>query len=158
MIRTALLVVTDEDNFDGEHSSLSVIRELLHQSGVYQEVDFQSVPREQAIIRAKLRMWADNNPVDLVLTTGGSALAARDRTPEATLETIEREAAGIARLSQLLTMNKDRSAALYRPVCGIRRQTLMLNLPDEPEHVRYALSAVIQVLPRALANMQLSIN
>lgn len=157
MIRTAILVITDEDTFDGESSCLTVIRELLSQAGVYQEVDFQSVPREQAIIRSKLRMWADVNPVDLVLTTGGSAFAMRDRAPEAMLECIERPAQGIAILSQLITMNKDRSAALYRPVCGARRQTLMLTLPDEPDHVRHALGAVLKVLPRAIANMQSSV-
>ncbi len=158
MIHTAILVVSDQTQdsdatFAEVNSSLSVIRKLL-QEGPYAEVDYQLLPREQAQVRSKLRMWADVNPVDLVLTTGGAGLEPRDRVLEATQEVIERQAEGLAQLMRSATIITDNRAALLRITCGMRRQTLIVNLPDKTEHVEIALGAIVEILPEAISSMK----
>ena len=153
MIRTAILTVSDKGS-RGERADASVgeIRELLS-AGPFTEVDYQIVPDEQAVIRSKLRVWSEGGGVDLVLTTGGTGLAARDRTPDATLEVIEREVPGLAELMRLAGMQKNRKAALSRAVCGTRRQTLIVNLPGSPKGARESLEAILSVLPHAVDTM-----
>lgn len=153
MIRTAILTVNDAvASGEQQDGAVAVIREALA-SGPYVEVDYQVVAREKAIIRSKLRLWSDGDYVDLVLTTGGTGLALRDRTPEATQEVIERAVPGIAQLMRLTAMRKDRHVALSRAVAGMRRQTLIVNLPDLDDHVREGLGALIDILPDAVATM-----
>lgn len=150
MIRVAILTVSDK-GARGERTDTSVteVRQLLTQ-GPFTEVDYQVVPDEQALIRAKLRLWADGDGVDLILTTGGTGLALRDRTPEATREVIEREVPGLAEWMRSVGMQHNPLAALSRSVCGVRRQTLIINLPGSPKGVRESLAAIIGILPHAV--------
>jgi molybdenum cofactor synthesis domain-containing protein len=148
MIRTALLTVDDQDAGE-EGAPVREVRRLLAQ-GPFTEVDYQRVPAEQAVIRAKLRLWADGDRVDLVLTSGGTGLALRDRTPEATRDVIEREVPGLAELMRLIGMHNDRLAALSRATCGVRRGTLIVNLPETSKSVADALEAILGVLPQAI--------
>lgn len=156
MIHTAILVVSDQSQdatLAQTNNRLSIVRQLLRE-GPYTEVDYQLLPREQAQIRSKLRMWADVNPVDLVLTTGGTGLEPRDRMLEATQEIIERPVGGIVNLIYSVTLNKDNRAALMRITCGIRRQTLIVNLPDTTEYVEIALEPLVKILPEAIASIK----
>jgi molybdenum cofactor synthesis domain-containing protein len=96
MIRTAILTVSDRSAAGRrEDRSVQAVREVLA-TGPFVEVDYQVVPDEQAIIRSKLRILTEGDGVDLVLTTGGTGLALRDRTLEATLEVVERPVPGLA--------------------------------------------------------------
>lgn len=149
MIRTALLSVVDRTNA-GQHEDRAVqaIREALA-TGPFVEVDYQVVPDEQALIRSKLRLLTEDDAVDLVLTTGGIGLAPRDRAPEATLEVVEREIPGIAEAMRAAAATVDAHAVLGRGVAGVRRGTLIVNLPGAPEAARAALAAVAPVLSAA---------
>ncbi|MDZ7705418.1 MAG: MogA/MoaB family molybdenum cofactor biosynthesis protein [Trueperaceae bacterium] len=150
MVRTAILTVSDKGS-KGERVDTSVeeIRKLLAE-GPFTEVDYQIVPDEQAMIRARLRMWSDNGNVDVVLTTGGTGLALRDRTPEATADVIEREVPGLAELMRIVGMQKNRKASLSRGLVGVRNQTLIVNLPGSPKGAKESLGAIIKVIPHAI--------
>ena len=150
MVRTAILTVSDRGAAgEREDTSVQEIRRLL-QGGPFVEVDYQVVPDEQAMIRAKLRLWCDQNTVDLVLTTGGTGLALRDRTPEATREVIEREVPGLAELMRAHGVASNPLAALSRGLVGVRRRTLIVNLPGSARGAREALEAVVGVIPHAV--------
>ena len=156
MIHTAILVINDQakdDTFAEVNNLLGIIRKILNE-GSYTEVDYQLLPRERAQIRSKLRMWADVNPVDLVLTTGGAGLEPRDRVLEATQEIIERPVDGLVQLMRSATIITDNKAALLRIACGMRRQTLIVNLPDKTEHVEVALGTIVDILPEAISSMK----
>jgi len=154
MIRTAILTVSDRSAAGRrEDRSVQALREVLA-TGPFVEVDYQVVPDEQAMIRSKLRLLTDGDDVDLVLTTGGSGLAVRDRTPEATLEVIERTVPGLAEAMRAAGSREDPRAWLSRSVAGVRRATLIVNLPGSPAGARSSLSAIAAVLPHAVDVIQ----
>lgn len=100
------------------------------------------VPDETGEIAARLREWCDADTADLVLTTGGTGLSARDVTPEATQAVIEREAPGLSERIRALSLQSFPRAALSRGVAGVRARTLIVNLPGSPSGVRDALAAL----------------
>ena len=98
-----------------------------------------------------LREFADRAEVNLIVTTGGTGLAPRDNTPEATLSVIEREAPGLAEAIRMETLKHTPMAMLSRGVCGIRSGTLIINLPGSPKGVRESFSVITPVLNHAVA-------
>lgn len=112
------------------------------------------VPDERDQIAAHLRDWADQRHLDLVLTTGGTGLAPRDVTPEATRDVIEREVPGIAELMRLESYKRNVHAILSRAVAGVRGRTLIVNLPGSPKGVEEMLELVLPVLPHAIDIMK----
>ena len=106
------------------------------------------VPDEQAAIEAALRQLSSQ--AQLVVTTGGTGIAARDVTPEATRAVSERLVEGLAERMRSEGMKKTPFAALSRATCGILGQSLLLNLPGSPAAAVESLAAVIELLPHAL--------
>ncbi len=115
-------------------------------------VTTKTVPDERSQIEAALIEWTDT--VELILTTGGTGLGARDVTPEATRAVIEREAPGIAEATRAAGLKHTPYAALSRQVCGTRGTTLILNLPGSPKAAAECLEAVLDILPHALEMMK----
>jgi molybdopterin adenylyltransferase len=108
------------------------------------------IPDEQEQIAATLRLWCDEKHLNLVLTTGGTGLAPRDVTPEATKAVIEREAQGIAEALRAISLQYTPMAMLSRGVAGVRGRTLIINLPGSPKAVKECLEYLLPVLPHAI--------
>ena len=108
------------------------------------------VADERADIEAALCDWADGGAIDLIITTGGTGLGARDVTPEATRAVIDREAPGIAEAMRAAGMASTPMAALSRQVAGARGTTLIVNVPGSPKAIKESLDAVMGVLPHAV--------
>jgi molybdenum cofactor synthesis domain-containing protein len=108
------------------------------------------VPDETSHICATLSAWADGGEVDLILTTGGTGLTARDVTPEATKAILEREAPGISEALRVSVLATFPRAALSRGVAGIRGKTLIVNLPGSTGGVKDGLKVLEQWIDHAI--------
>jgi molybdopterin adenylyltransferase len=136
----------------GEREDLSGarIRELVMQLPAATIAASKIIPDEQELIATTLREWSDQLCLNLILTTGGTGLAPRDVTPEGTLSIIEREAPGIAEALRTISLKYTPMAMLSRGVAGVRKKTLIINLPGSPKAVKECLDYALPVLPHAI--------
>ncbi len=146
---TAAVLTVSDSCSRGENVDLSgpAVAEFLGQHN-FQVVARGVVADERAAIQEKLIELCRS--ARLVVTTGGTGIAPRDVTPEATAAVCERQVDGIAEQMRLQGAKKTRFAALSRAVCGIRGTSLILNLPGSPAGAVVSLGAVIDLLPHAL--------
>jgi molybdenum cofactor synthesis domain-containing protein len=112
------------------------------------------LPDDESLIRETLASWADSGDFDIILTTGGSGFAPRDVTPEATRAVIEREAPGLAEAMRSASLKVTSHAMLSRSVAGIRKKTLIVNLPGSPKGAVENMQVVIPVLEHAVKLLQ----
>lgn len=108
------------------------------------------LPDEPAAIEAQLTSLADQDLVDLILTTGGTGIGPRDSTPEATARACEKLLPGIPEMMREVGRAKNPRAALSRAVAGVRKRALIVNLPGSPRGAVESLDAVAQLLPHAI--------
>ena len=123
---------------------LEAVGDVTHSSVLPDDVD--------AIV-AILKSWSDQELLDLIVTTGGTGLTPRDVTPQATLQVIDFEVPGMAEVMRMRSLEKTPHAMLSRAVVGVRRQTMIINLPGSPKGARENLQAVLPALPHALAKL-----
>jgi molybdenum cofactor synthesis domain-containing protein len=155
VIRAVVLTISDSAA-RGEREDLSgpnVVAELqlsLLIGGKAELVATEILPDEREQIAARLRHYADEQLANLIVTTGGTGFAPRDVTPEATRDVIEREAPGLSELMRAESLKITPLAVLSRAVCGIRKRTLIVNLPGSPRGAKENLQAIARVLPHAI--------
>lgn len=155
MYRVAILTVSDRSSQGLRvDESGQLVRRLVLDGLAAEVVDYRVVADEGPEIEAALRAWSDDAGVDLVLTTGGTGLAPRDITPEATLAVIERQVPGIPEAMRAASLAITPMAMLSRMVAGIRGRTLIINLPGSPKGVRENLAVVLPALPHAIDKLR----
>lgn len=152
-IRAAVVTVSDKGHAGlRTDESGPLLAELLRAMGadVGEPV---IVPDEQDQIEALLRALADGGSVDLVLTTGGTGLAPRDRTPEATLAVVDRPAPGLPEAMRAASMAITPRAMLSRAAAGTRARTLIINMPGSPKACREHFAVIAPALPHAIETL-----
>ena len=150
MYHAAVLTVSDR-SFRGERPDAGgpLVVEMLKNAG-YEVVITAIVPDEQDQIEEKLRQIADSGEVQLLVTTGGTGFAPRDVTPETTLSVCERLTPGIPEAMRYASMQVTNRAMLSRAQAGIRKGTLIINLPGSPKAAKENLEAVLPALSHGL--------
>ena len=148
-VRVAILTASDR-GAAGQRDDLSgkVIMEMVQEQG-WQVVSYGVVPDDRTLLKAELQRLADEVKASLILTTGGTGLGPRDFTPEATLDVIHKEVPGLAEAMRQESMKKTPHAMLSRAVCGVRGESLIVNLPGSPRAVRECLEIIIPAIPHA---------
>jgi molybdopterin adenylyltransferase len=151
VIRAVVITVSDAcASGERKDTSGEVLVQLLQELGA-QIVATRILSDDLDPLTDALREFADWRNVNLIVTTGGTGLAERDNTPEATLQVIEREAPGLAEAMRIETLKQTPMAMLSRGVCGIRCGALIVNLPGAPKAVRESFAVIAPVLKHAIA-------
>lgn len=150
MFRTAIVCMSDK-GYKGEREDIStqVIEEILIKNS-YEVVKKILIPDDYETIKETLSSICDNGEANLILTTGGTGFAKRDVTPEATLAVAEKNVPGIPEAIRAYSMTITNRAMLSRAAAGIRKDTLIINLPGSPKAVRESLEYIIPALGHGL--------
>ena len=149
-IRFGILTLSDRSS-RGERVDASgpALANLIQAEG-WSVVNQSLLPDDDSVIRQSLISWADSGEMDVILTTGGTGFSPRDVTPEATRAVIDREAPGLAEAMRAASLKVTPHAMLSRIVVGIRKKTLIVNLPGSPKGAVENLQVITPVLPHAV--------
>ena len=146
-MKRVAIITSSDSGYRGEREDLSgkVIREIVEANG-YQVVHMEILPDEAQMLSNAMMKIADQNIAELILTTGGTGFSPRDCMPEATKAIIEREVPGIPEAMRAYSAQYTKRAMLSRAAAGIRKSTLIINLPGSPKAVRECLEFIISEL------------
>lgn len=149
--RRVAVIVSSDTGYRGEREDLSgpEIRRIAEENG-YQVVSSVILPDDQRMLSDEMKKIADEDLAELILTTGGTGFSPRDCMPEATLAVVERVVPGIPEAMRAYSMQFTKRAMLSRSAAGIRKQTLIVNLPGSPKAVRECLEYIISELAHGI--------
>jgi len=145
----AVVVTVSDTRIEAEDVSGTTLVGLLLQMEA-EIVDKIIVSDDFEDLRQTLYALTERDDVNLIVTTGGTGFSERDNTPEATRAIIEKEAQGLAEAMRSESLKTTSTAMLSRGVCGIRSQTLIINLPGSPKGVRECFGVIKLILPHAI--------
>ena len=135
-----------------EDASGKVIRKMVEEAGL-DVVFMKALPTDKTVLSTVFQRMADGNLADLILTTGGTGFSPRDITPEATEDIIDRRVPGIPEAMRAYSMTITKRAMLSRATAGIRKKTLIINLPGSPKAVKESLEYIIDALGHGIEIM-----
>lgn len=148
---SAAVIVMSDKAASGEREDKSgVTAESILKAAGYKVVELMILPDDGEMLKKELVNLADRRRVDVIFTSGGTGFSARDFTPEATAEVCERMANGIAEAIRDYSMTITKRAMFSRGVSGIRKNTLIVNLPGSPKAVEESLTFLLPELPHGL--------
>ena len=153
-IRFGVLTVSDRSSRGERPDTSGPALEKLLLSKDWKVGILDIIPDDAETIKKYLVSWADSGELDVILTTGGTGFTTRDVTPEATRAVIEREAPGVVEAMRANSLQITPFAMLSRAVAGIRKQTLIINLPGSPKAAVENLAVVAPVLEHAVQLLQ----
>jgi len=150
MLRVGVITASDKGS-RGEREDLSgpTLIKLVQDIGG-EVVEYVVLPDEQTLLAEKMRQWADELCLDLILTTGGTGFSRRDVMPEATLSVADRLVPGIAEVMRMESLKVTSKAMLSRAVAVLRKQTLIINMPGSPKAVRECFAAIAPAIPHGI--------
>ena len=149
-IRFGILTLSDRSSRGQRPDTSGLELARLIQAEGWSLVKQAILPDNEEDIRATLIDWADGSEVDIILTTGGTGFSPRDVTPEATKAVIDRDAPGLAEAMRTAGLKITPHSMLSRAVAGIRKRTMIINLPGSPKGAVENLQVVLSVLPHAV--------
>ena len=146
-MKRVVVITSSDKGYRGEREDLSgpAVKEIVEAAG-YQVVSMDILPDDREMLSARMAEIADLGLAELILTTGGTGFSQRDVTPEATEDVIERRVPGIPEAMRAFSLTITKRAMLSRATAGIRKKTLIINLPGSPKAVRESLEVVIDSL------------
>lgn len=148
MIRTGIITLSDKaSRGDREDRSGPLIREVLGE--IQAEVQrYEVIPDEPVLLEERLRQWS--RELDLIVTTGGTGIGPRDRTPEATRRVIDRELPGYGEIMRVKSFEVTPKAVISRSMAGVAGHCLIINLPGSPKAVGECLGFVLPAIPHTI--------
>lgn len=150
-IRAVVLTISDRCSAgEAVDTAGPAVARLVQRAVAARVVHHELLPDEQARIAARLVHYCDAEPVDLILTVGGTGPAPRDVTPEATRDVVERLMPGFGEAMRWASLQKTPTAILSRGISGIRKATLIVNLPGSERGAVENLEAVLPAIPHGV--------
>lgn len=147
MFKVAIITLSDK-GYEGQREDITgkKLKEYVEVNSDYNVIYYALIKDDKEMLVNELIDICDNNKADLVLTNGGTGFSKRDVTPEGTKEVIEREIPGISEYMRMKSSEITKKAILSRGISGIRKNTIIINLPGSPKGAVENLSFVIDAL------------
>jgi molybdopterin adenylyltransferase len=151
--RAAIITISDKGSLgEREDKSGPALKKILEKS--YELKDTIIIPDEADIIASTIKEQVDKYAVDLIITTGGTGVGKRDVTPEATRMVIEKELPGFSEIMRAESYKITPHGIISRGVCGIRGESIIINLPGSPKAATECLMFILAALPHALSKLK----
>ncbi|MCX5818227.1 MAG: MogA/MoaB family molybdenum cofactor biosynthesis protein [Proteobacteria bacterium] len=149
----AIITISDKGSKgEREDKSGPALKGMLMDA--YEVNNIVIIPDEVNIIADTIKKFTDELKIDLIITTGGTGLGKRDVTPEATRTVIEKELPGFAEVMRMESYKITPHGIISRGICGIRRESIIINLPGSPKAATECLSFIVDALPHALSKLK----
>jgi molybdenum cofactor synthesis domain-containing protein len=153
-IKAGIIVASDKASRGEREDKCIAAAKGIFAATAIKIIEEKIVSDEEDIISKILKEWSDKKKLDVIFTSGGTGLAPRDVTPEATRKVIDKEVSGISEGMRVSCLPKTPRAMLSRGISGTRGQTLIINLPGSPKAVKECLEIVISIIPHAVETIR----